>query len=198
MSGEHPGAPGPVGGPDAGPAPPALFEDGGRPSLRDAIGGLLAASRTAAFAVSRMRISGLDLTPAEIGAVARCRVLVRRVDADMLMEASEHAGDAARRRDLEVLGAFLASGRVEVRAAGVLGWVPDFSIFRPADVVLVGAHYFGRPYPMAGPSLTGLLRDPAAVALAERRFDALWADARDVLPTVRDAVEAVLEGLAGR
>ncbi len=61
--------------------------------------------------------------------------------------------------------------------------------------MLLGAHYLGRPYPVAGPSLTGIIRDPDAVALAEARFDELWREARDVLPTIRDAVEAVLEGI---
>lgn len=172
----------------------ALIDELDTGSLRRRIGGLLRVSKTADFAVTRIRIAGLDLTPGEIAGVEQCRVLVRQVDADMLMEAADHAGDAARLRDLAVLGAFLASGRVEVRASGVEGWIPDFSVFRGAEaVVLLGAHYFGRPYPTLGPSFTAAIADPAAVELAATRFDLLWDDARDVLPTIRDAVEAVLE-----
>lgn len=172
----------------------ALIDEHADVSLRRRIGELLRTSRTAAFAVTRIRIAGIDLTPGEIAGIERCRVLVRRVDADMLMEAADHVGDAARLRDLHVLGAFLASGRVEVRAAGVEGWVPDFSVFRgERDVVLLGAHYFGRPYPILGPSFTGAVTVPAAVELAARRFELLWQESRDVLPTIRSAIEAILE-----
>jgi hypothetical protein len=86
------------------------------------------------------------------------------------------------------------SGRLEVRSAGIGAWRPDFSVFTGdvAPLCLVGAHYFSSPYPTVGPSLTCVVTDPAATAVAARRFDTLWGRSHDVLPAIRDVLERAI------
>lgn len=177
-----------------------LLDERSSPSPREVIGALLGAAREACFAVARLRLAAIDLRASELAGVRRCRVLVGRLDADVLADAAAAAHGAELRRNLETLAGFLASGRVEVRAAGREAWVPDFSVFigLPADVVpgggaaIVGGHYFLRPFPVAGPSLTCVLPDGAAARRAARRFEELWAGGYDVLPVVRDAIARAL------
>lgn len=168
---------------------PALVDERGAVPVRDRIGRLLSAARRADFALARIRLAALDLTPREVGHSERCRVLLGQLDAGTLMDVGEAVPATARER-LGVLRAWMASGRLQVRSAGIAGWVPDFSIFRgPPDAALLGAHYFGSTYPAAGPSFTAIVTDPSSIILLAARFDELWALGHDVLPAVRDVVE---------
>jgi hypothetical protein len=179
---------------------PLLLDERASPPLREVIGALLASAREACFAVARVRLAGIDLSASELAGVRRCRVLLGRLDADVLADAEAAARRGELRRNLQVLAAFLASGRVEVRAAGLEAWVPDFSVFMglPADAVpggcaaIVGGHYFHRPFPVTGPSLTCVIPGGAAARRAARRFEELWAAAHDVLPVVEDAIARAL------
>ncbi len=181
-------------------AGPLLLDERSSPSLREVIGVLLGSAREACFAVARMRLAAIDLGASELAGVRRCRVLVGRLDADVLADAAAAAQGGMLRRNLEALAGFLASGRVEVRAAGREAWVPDFSVFigLPADIVpggsaaIVGGHYFRQPFPVAGPSLTCVIPGGAAARRAARRFEELWAGGYDVLPVVRDAIARAL------
>ncbi|HEX7091525.1 MAG TPA: hypothetical protein VF192_15400 [Longimicrobiales bacterium] len=183
---------------------PLLLDERSTPPLRDVIGLLLGSAREACFAVQRIRLAGIDLGASELAGVRRCRVLLGRLDADVLADAQAAAHAGGLRRNLEALAAFLASGRVEVRAAGREAWVPDFSVFLgvPAglapggSVAVVGGHYFLRPFPVGGPSLTCVLPDAGAARAAARRFEELWAVGYDVLPVVREAVGRALGEVA--
>jgi hypothetical protein len=183
---------------------PLLLDERSTPPLREVIARLLGSASEACFAVQHVRLAGIDLGAAELAGVRRCRVLLGRLDAAVLADAQAAAHAGRLRRNLEGLAAFLASGRVEVRAAGREAWAPDFSVFIgvPAGlapgggVALVGAHYFVRPFPIGGPSLTCVLPDADAARTAARRFEALWAGAYDVLPVVRDAVGRALAEVA--
>lgn len=168
---------------------PILLHERGPVSVRARIGVLLSRAATADFAVARIRLSALDLTAEETAGVRRCRVLLGRLDAGMLLDAAESAPSGAAER-LAVLGGFAASGRLEVRAAGMAEWEPDFSVFggTPA-AALLGAHFFGAPYPVAGPSFTAFFTEPSAVAILGSRFGELWALGHDVLPAVADVLE---------
>lgn len=157
--------------------------------VRSRIGSLLAGAARADFAVARIRLAALDLTAAEVAGVRECRVLIGRLDAGMLLDAREGAPEGAAER-LAVLRAFADSGRLAVRSAGVAGWMPDFSIFHGrTPSALLGAHYFGAPEPLVGPSFTAVLGDPAAVALLATRFEELWDRGHDVLPAIRPVLE---------
>jgi hypothetical protein len=174
-------------------------EAAGQPPLREVLGTLLCQATHADVAVAHLRLFAIDLSPAEAAGLARCRVLLGRLDAAGLDELGP-AGDgvAPRARALITL---LDSGRVRVRSGGALAWCPDFSIFRglprtaaaPAGAAcLVGAHFFNRPHAGPGAALTALLTGERAVALAGERFDALWHGAHDVDEAVRGALAAGL------
>jgi hypothetical protein len=171
-----------------------LLDDRADPPLRALIGALLGRATTADFAISRMRLDGLDLGGGELDRLQRCRVLLGRLDARALEELMGGGHGPARQQHLRALGEFLASGRVEVRAAGVVAWNPDFSILSHLDgapanaVALVGAHYFLRPYPIDGVALTTMHTTPASIAQLQARFDEIWEEGYDVGEVVRAAL----------
>jgi hypothetical protein len=170
------------------------------PPLRSLIGDLLQRSRTADLALGRVRLAALDLTEAEVRGPARCRVLLGQLDASMLLDATPahdaYPGHATRRAALLRLANWLASDRLEVRAAGIGLWTPDFSVFRDpagATTCLLGAHYFGSPQLAVGPSFTAVLRGSADSALLRQRFEEIWRRGHDVSPAILDVVKRTAE-----
>ena len=167
-----------------------LFDDAARPPLRQRIGDLLATCAHAEIAVGHIRLAALDLTEEETRSVRRCRILLGRLEVRALTDFG-YADPAADER-MAALLAFLESGRVQVRSAGLGAWSPDFSIYRGAPaadpVCLLGAHYFREPPSSNGPSFTALLTDPFSTAIALARFETLWARGHDVLEPVVSAV----------
>lgn len=172
-----------------------LIDEKSTPTLRTVLGSMLARAERADFAIHRIRLAAIDLSSGELGHVRQCRVILGRVDADLLqLRPTTSPGDslAAARR----LTTFLQSGRLEVRACPRIPWAPDFSILHDITLAdghafgsacLVGAHWFREP-PTAGPSLTSISREPAAVRRALQRFTELWNNAHDVRPAVEDAL----------
>lgn len=180
---------------------PLLLDEQREPSIRQLLGRLLTRAREADFAVARIRIAAIDLEPAELVRVRRCRVLVGRLDATTFAEAAHSIHLPPRRRNLEVLLAFADSGRVEVRAAGPDAWSPDFSVMRglrtpvpgcARPVAIVGAHYFAKPFPVGGPALTCVVRGRETGERLGARFEEVWQRGHDVLPVVREGLENLL------
>lgn len=173
----------------------ALLDEYHDPPLRQTLGRLLACARTADIALTHLRLAGLDLTPSEAGGLERCRVMLGQLDAAVLFDAGASA-DVARER-LQLLTAFAQSGRLQMRTAPHHVWNPDFSVFDglPADraAALVGAHYFGRPYPRFGIAFTCVLTGESAVRACRDRFEQLWADGYDVLPVVIETLQRLGE-----
>ncbi|HSK20259.1 MAG TPA: hypothetical protein VK912_13990 [Longimicrobiales bacterium] len=167
-----------------------LIDDATRPPLRRRIGHLLARCAYAEIAVGHIRLAALDLAEDETRSVRRCRILLGRLEVRALTDFGFTDPDVEKR--MAALLAFLESGRVEIRSAGLGAWSPDFSTYRRPDgaecACLVGAHYFREPPSPNGPSLTALLTDPYSVALALARFETLWARGHDVLEPVVSAV----------
>jgi len=187
-----------------------LLDDRSDPSLRTLIGGLLARAERADFAISRLRLDGLDLGGAEVARLERCRVLIGRLDAAAIDGLMGGLGEGpVRTHHLRVLREFFGSGRVEVRAAGVVVWNPDFSVIDGLEdteeefasargeppwegerrVALVGAHYFLRPFPIDGVAQTVLLTDATMTARVSERFEELWEEGYDVSEVVRAALD---------
>ncbi len=166
-----------------------LLDERSTPSLRQVLGTTLARASQADFAVSRIRLAGIDLAADEMSRVQTCRVLVGKLDIDALADAGTRAATMSRN---DLFLQLFDSGRLEVRAAGLQSWYPDFSILRGlaggGAVTVLGAHYFGRPHPTMGPSLTCILTDPRTAASATARFDELWHQAYDVSQVVRQAL----------
>ncbi|MEQ1857410.1 MAG: hypothetical protein ABL963_13205 [Longimicrobiales bacterium] len=168
-------------------APGALFDERGRPDFRDVFGMLAASSTDIATAVTRVRLSTVDLTGRELRGVEHFRVLVAEMNALRLdAEARSLEADPKRAPNADLLRALLESGRLEIRSAPLAGWTPDFSVFSgPAGpiAVLVGFHWFERPYAHRGPALGALLMEEAA-RMAARRHEEVWERAHDVGPAV--------------
>lgn len=174
-----------------------LLDDERTPGVRAVLGYLLARAGAADFAVRRARLAALDFSASELRAVGRCRVLLGGLDAAALAEAAVAASaDPGRQRAVAALTAFLSSGRAEIRSAGTCRWIPDFAVLRglPADGPVPGgaaclAGWLGldtRPESTTT-LLTSIVAGPTAAAAATHRFEALWADAYDVLPFILDA-----------
>jgi superfamily II DNA or RNA helicase len=168
--------------------------------LRDAVGPLMARAESADFAVAKLRLAAVDLRPRELGGLARCRLLVERLDAVTRGDAQAASRDAVHAR-LSLLLAFLESGRVEVRVGAGRCWTPDFSLFRRihrgddrvvAGVAATGAHFFSKPYPITGPAVTSLTTDGPTLELLGERFEELWAAGYDVAFVLAERMRRLL------
>jgi len=177
--------------PGLNPMPGTLIEDGHRPDFRDVFGHLAGRSTAIDTAVTRIRLSTLNLTPTEIGAVRRFRVLLAEVNSLSIdAEARVLHTLPSRAPNLRFMAELLEHGTLQIRAAPLAGWSPDFTVFsgtEGASAVLCGFHWFERPYPHRGPAL-GSLHFGDGAALARRRFDGLWTRAHDIGPALWDIV----------
>ena len=164
-----------------------LLDERGRPDFRDVFGALAKRSTQVATAVTRVRLSTLDLNASELIGVKSFRVLVAELNALTLdAEARLIQSDSRRAPRVALFRSLLESGRLEVRAAPLAGWSPDFTVFAGTEgplAVLTGFHWFERPYPHRGPAL-GALHYGDAARLATRRHSEWWENAHDVGPAV--------------
>jgi hypothetical protein len=180
---------------------PLLVDEQSKPPLRARVGSLLASADDAAFAVARIRLGVLDLTDQELGRLRRCRVLLAHLDASMLLDTAEvpagvpadprSAAVGGRGSALRRLHAFVTSGRLEVRSAGLGGWKPDFAVLdgESGRTGLVGSIQFGNPELILGPAFTVIVTDPTSISRLAGRFDEIWQLSHDVLPAIREVLE---------
>lgn len=166
-----------------------IFIDGrGSPSLRGYLGRALAETADASFAIRRIRLARLDLVHEELRAVRRCRVLLGRLDADTLADPDALPASARTAALLDLA----ASGRLEVRSAGLLSWDPDFSLLRGAGAgsatLLFGCHQFVSGQPVEGLTMACAIDEPDVVRAATLRFEELWERGHDALEAVTDAL----------
>ena len=158
-----------------------LLDEHSSPSLRQVLGSSLARATEADFAVARIRLAQIDLTPAEVARVRRWRVLLGRLDVESLTRPFQHRNP---QQDALTLLRLFDNGRMAVRAAGLQGWNPDFAVLRGLDgggvLTLVGSIYFGTPQHTDGPSFTCILTTPSHAAAATARFDVLCSVRTDV------------------
>jgi len=169
------------------PAPAYLLDERSRPDFRDVFGVLARSSTEIEAAVTRVRLTTVDLLPEEVAGLRHFRVLLCEMSA-LRLEGEAHALLHLRRRtpNLRLLLGLLEEGRLEVRAAPLGGWSPDFTVFSGSSgpaAVLTGFHAFERPYPHRGPALA-TLHGPEAARLAAHRHGELWSEAHDVGPTL--------------
>ncbi len=175
-----------------------LLDDEAR-GIRSTLATLLPTASHADFAVSRIRLGALDLTPAEVGTM-RCRVLLGRLEVDSLEFVANKYDMTERATNLNALIAFARSGRLRVRVCCLEEWSPDFSVIHTgtgkarASMTLVGSHYFARP-PISGPAFTCLLPGGDSALLAARRFESIWRRGYDVLPVIVQSLEQLRNGI---
>jgi len=164
-----------------------LLDERRRPDFRDVFGALARRSTSVATAVTRVRLSTVDLSSDELDGLTSFRVLVSEVSAIQLDAEARGLLHLPRRApNIRILTRLLESGRLEVRSAPLGGWSPDFTVFGDASgarAVLVGFHGFERPYPHRGPALASL-HGPDGAALAAARHTQLWEQAHDIGPTL--------------
>jgi hypothetical protein len=175
-----------------GPLHPRLLDERSRPDFRDTYGELLAEATHLDVALTHIRLSTLDLRQREIEGVRRVRLLLAEVSAvDLEAEAHGLMLRSERSEVLRTLAGYLADGRAEIRSAPLGGWSPDFSIFRGPSgpfAVLLGFHWFERPFPYRGPALAALHGSEAARS-ALLRYAELWSRAHDISPAVLGILE---------
>ncbi len=160
-----------------------LFDERSRPDFRDVYGRLAEASSDLFVAVTRVRLSTIDLSKEELDHLTSIRLVVAELNGLTLdAEARLIRSDPTRAGRVERFRTLLEEGRLEVRSAPLGGWAPDFTVFGSPDgahSVLSGFHWFERPYPHRGPAFAALHLGDAA-RLAARRHQALWDEAHDV------------------
>jgi hypothetical protein len=169
------------------PCPGTLMDERQRPDFREVFGTLACQSDTIATAVTRVRLTTIDLSADEMREVSSFRVLVSELSALRLDgEARALACEPRRAANVALLLDMLEAGRITLRSAPLGGWSPDFTVFTRASLptwVMTGFHWFERPYPHRGPALASVHGGDAA-RLAAKRFDELWTSAHDVGPAV--------------
>jgi hypothetical protein len=185
---------------------PTLLDERSRPDFRAAYGGLVARATRLDVALTHLRLATLDLSEAEVGRLARVRLLLAQVSA-VALDAEAHAvlHRSDRAANLRRLATLLRVGRILVRSAPLGGWAPDFSVFGADDgpfAVVVGPHRFDRDG-LGGPILASVHgAEPAARAL--ERFEEVWDGAHDIGPAIAGILnraergERALEGPARR
>lgn len=167
--------------------PSVLLDERERPDFAQVFGALARRSVDIATAVRRVRLSALDVGADELEQAESVRVLVSELNALTLgAEARLIQSDLRRAPRVALFRAMLEEGRLEVRSAPLGGWSPDFSVFATADgplAVMLGSHWFERPYPHRGPAFGAVLLEDAARRAAKRHAE-LWERAHDVGPAV--------------
>lgn len=173
-----------------------LLDERSRPDFRDRFGESAREAVAIDVAVRRIRLAGLDLEEDEIRSVRRLRVLVGEVSAlTLAAEADAVVADRSRARTFDLLLRLFREGRIETRCAPLAGWTPDFSIFHgasgPARLIL-GFHWFQRPFPHPGPALA-TVHGPADARTVLDRFEAIWEMGHDVRPAIHRLLEQARE-----
>ena len=167
--------------------PAIMLDERTRPDFRAVFGNLARSSTDIAVAVTRVRLSTLDLTPSELEAVGSMRVLLTELNALTLdAEARLIRADPNRAWRVQLFRSMLEEGRLEIRSAPLGGWSPDFTVFSDGNgpqALLTGFHWFERPYPHRGPALASLHFGDAARTGARRHLE-VWEKAHDVGPAV--------------
>lgn len=156
------------------------------PTVRETLGTLMSVSQHVDIAMTRMRLSGINLTDTEVGRLKRLRVVLGKLDADALLQSQSRPVD-----QLQRLRAFASSGILEVRSAPRFTWDPDFSIY-DQSAAMIGAHYTDLPYTASGIALTCVVVHPDAIRRCSRRFDEMWEMSYDVLPVVIETLDSLL------
>jgi hypothetical protein len=190
-----PSSPSPMHGPELRRRP-ALLDERSRPDFRTTYGLLVEESLRVDVAIRKIRLSGMSLAPRELEAPRRIRVLMAEINIlTLASEAEIMAAASDGRRRVAMLGELLQADILRIRSAPLGGWSPDFSVFRLREGgtrLLVGPHWFARPYPHRGPALASLHtgRDAARIA---RRFESIWEGAHPVDGPVRRVLSEAME-----
>jgi hypothetical protein len=171
---------------------PLLLDERSLPSFRTTFGILISRSSTVETAIREIRLGAVDLSAEELRRLKRLRVLVAQVDAQTVEgEAYAMAVSPSKKENLKQLLSLLRGGILEIRSAPLGGWSPDFSVFSNQEgpqEILMGLHWFHRPFPLRGPAWAVRL-GPGEAATAQNRFLEVWSSAHDIAPAIQGLME---------
>ena len=171
---------------------PALLDERSAKSFRAVFGDLLSRSCFVDAAILRVRLGAVDLSARELRGLHRLRVLVAEVNAQTVEgEAYALVMDPVKRENLTRVLTLLQTGVMEIRSAPLGGWSPDFTVFSQVQgpqALLLGLHWFHRPFPHRGPAWAARFGAEEAQR-AHARFRELWAGAHDIGPAVLRLME---------
>jgi hypothetical protein len=169
-----------------------LLDERSPKSFRAFFGDLLSRSSHVEAAVLRVRLGAVDLSGQELTCLRHLRVLVAEVNAQTVEgEAYALVMDPGKRENLTRVVNLLQAGVMEIRSAPLGGWSPDFTVFsgdQGPHSLLIGLHWFHRPFPHRGPAWAAIFGAPEALR-ARARFRELWAGAHDIGPAVLRLME---------
>ena len=166
---------------------PLLLDERSSTPFRAVFGHLLSRSTHLDTAILRIRLSGVDLSAQEMTGLHRLRILLADINAQTLEEeAFALLMDPGKRKRLRRIQGLLGDGTLEIRAAPLAGWSPDFSIFSDhsgPQALLMGLHWIQRPFPHRGPAWMASFGPPEARKGLER-FNELWNGAHEIGPPI--------------
>lgn len=166
---------------------PAFFHERSRRGFRHHYRRQMIRATRVDVAVTRLRLSTIDLDAGEVRDVERIRLVLSELRA-VELDAEAHALMARRGARIRMarMQELLDRDVVRIRVAPLAGWSPDFSVFWGAAgprAVILGFHAFETPHPYAGPAL-GTVFGPGPAREARDRFEEVWARGHDVGPAV--------------
>ncbi len=166
---------------------PFLLDERSPTPFRSVFRRILADSTQLDTAILRIRLSGVDLSPEELEGLDRLRILVADLNAQTLEEeAFALLMDPGKRETLDGIQGLLSMGLLELRAAPLAGWSPDFSVFSDRGgprALLLGLHWIQRPFPHRGPAWLAAFGSEEA-RRGHDRFEELWRGGHDIGPAV--------------
>jgi hypothetical protein len=137
-------------------------------------------------------LGAVDLSSQELNKLRRLRILVAEVNAHTVeSEAYAMSADPSKQENLQRILNLFREGRLEIRSAPLGGWSPDFTVFsnqHGPNRLLLGLHWFHRPFPHRGPAWVINLGSEEA-EMASKRFTDIWENAHDIGPAVRRLME---------
>lgn len=166
---------------------PRLLIEGSPPRFPSVYRGLLRDSTRVDVALTRLRIATLRLQSADLIAVRRLRIVLAELTT-AAWEVETHRALLNPRREpmLRALISGIQKGKLQVRAAPLASWSPDFTVFHPEEGhsrALLGPHWLEATPSSRGPRFGFLFSDREAMRVADR-FERVWAEAYDVGPAV--------------
>ena len=180
---------------------PRFLDERSPENFRSRFGELLTRSSMLETAIHRIRLGAVDLSAGEMSSVTQLRILVAEVNARTVEEeayALQVAPD--KQENLTRIVALLQGGRMEIRSAPLAGWSPDFSVFSAEfgpQALLMGLHWFKRPFPHRGPAWAAQF-GPEEARKAQVRFREIWEGAHDISPAIRRLLERATGGRGSR
>lgn len=166
---------------------PRLLIEGQAPGFPATFRQHLQAADRADIALTRLRIATLRLRRRDLAKLGGIRLLLAELTTSA-WEVETHRALLDDRREpvLRALIRRLEEGELEIRAAPLAAWAPDFTVFHREGRdprALLGPHWLEPTPGQRGPRFAFLVDGADADRVAER-FARVWASAYDVGPAV--------------